>query len=210
MSYPLNLDLDGKRVVIVGGGRVGTRKIKALLHERACISVISPRATEQVKRWADQKLIRWVARNWEREDSTKAFLIVAATDIPEVNRQIAQCASENQLVCVVDQPVLGNVAFPAVLRRGLLIISVSTGGASPAFAKRLRDQIDRELENTFENYLQFLLEFRRCVEKSVVDPKLRIACLHAVLHSQYRQRRLQEKVLNDVPSFVNGIRTELD
>lgn len=202
MFYPITLNIEGRRAVVIGGGKVAVRKIRALIAGGASITVVSDQASEPVKKWAEAGKIIWHERLWRQKDIKTAFLIIAATDHHEVNRKIAENASANQLINVADRPELGNFYLPAVLHRGKLTIAVSTGGASPMFSSKLRDEIAGSLEDGLEDYLDFLNQLREAFKKKSLSPDERTICLKKVLDPMYRDSQRQEKVLADVDSFV--------
>lgn len=136
------LDLDGKRCVVVGGGGVANRKARKLLQARAKVVVVSP----EVKPELESVAVEVRRRPYEKGDLEGAFLAFAATDRREVNAAVAREAHERGiLVNVADEPSEGSFALPSTLRRGQLQVAVSTGGASPKLAQRIR----RELEDVF-------------------------------------------------------------
>src|ERR1044071_3677971 len=133
MRYPLFLDLADEPVVVIGAGKVALRKIRSLLTAGALVTVISPEASRL------PKSVRWLRRRYRRGDLAGARLVVAATHDLEVNRQVcAEAKRRRQLVTCIAPPSAGNFIVPAVARRGRLTVAVSTGGVSPALAKRLR------------------------------------------------------------------------
>ena len=157
MRYPINLDVEGKICAVVGGGRVALRKIRGLLEAGAEVFVIAPELCDELRAIVDedfippaQKKIIWLRQNYEHGCLPRGALMIAATNDPSVNRAAAQEALEkNMLVNVVDGSALPNNVLrfenPSTIRRGALLITVSTGGTSPALSKFVR----RQLENIF-------------------------------------------------------------
>jgi precorrin-2 dehydrogenase/sirohydrochlorin ferrochelatase len=140
--YPVFLDLDGKRCVVVGGGGVANRKARKLLQARARVVVISPYVRPELASMA----VEVRRRPYREGDLEGAFLAFAATNRREVNGAVAREARERGVpVNVADEPSEGDFALPSTLRRGRLQVAVSTGGASPKLAQRIR----RELEDVF-------------------------------------------------------------
>ena len=145
MRYPLFFDLTNQPVVVVGAGKVASRKIRALLAAGARVTVISPKAEPALA-----GKIRWLRRRYRRGDLRGARLVVAATDDPRINEQVcAEAKRRKLLVNCVAPPSAGNFIVPAVARRGRLIIAISTGGVSPALAKRLRRELERLLRKDY-------------------------------------------------------------
>lgn len=141
--YPVFLDLKGRRCVVVGGGPVAEGKVQGLREAGARVVVISPTATDPLARWAREGEVEWLARPYRRGDLEGAFLAIAATDDPETNRAVAEEAfARGVLVNVVDTPDLCLFIAPAVVRRGPVTVAVSTGGLSPALARRIRRSME--------------------------------------------------------------------
>ncbi|MBJ7985713.1 NAD(P)-binding protein [Bacillus cereus] len=183
--YPLTVRVDKKRVVVIGGGKVAGFKIFPLLKQGADIVVVSTELDANLVKLVEEKQIRWYQREYEKSDIKDAFLVVAATSNSVLNEQIAEDASVNQLVNVITNPESGNVHFPAAFHRGLLNVAVSTGGASPKLAKKIRDDIANKYDETYETYLDFLYEVRIKVKELQVDKRQRNILLQEVLKSVY-------------------------
>jgi cobalt-precorrin 5A hydrolase/precorrin-3B C17-methyltransferase len=141
--YPIFLhNLQGKLVVVVGGGQVGERKITGLLATNAHIRLISPDATAQLQALATAGQVEWLTRPYQPGDLQGAYLAFAATDQRAVNAQVAQDAHALGTLCnVADAPDEGDFHVPAVHRQSELTIAVGTGGSSPTRARQVRDQI---------------------------------------------------------------------
>ncbi|HDR8449499.1 NAD(P)-binding protein [Bacillus cereus] len=202
--YPLTVRVNEKRVVVIGGGKVAGFKIIPLLKQGADIVVISPELDANLVKLVEEKKIRWYQREYEKSDIKSAFLVVAASSDSILNEQVAEDAAENQLVNVITNPESGNVHFPAAIHRGLLNIAVSTGGASPKLAKKIRDDIANKYDETYESYLDFLYEVRLKLKDLQLEKRERNILLQEVLKLVYVQnegkresflRELEEKVL---------------
>lgn len=136
----LNVDMSGKPAVVIGGGKVACRKAKVLLANGAKVRVVSPEIIDEITVLARTGKLAVRQGNYQADDLEGMFLVVAATDDDEVNRQIAVDAlSQGRIVCVADAAEFGNCSFPAVLQRGNLEIGVSTGGFCPSLAVELRE-----------------------------------------------------------------------
>jgi cobalt-precorrin 5A hydrolase/precorrin-3B C17-methyltransferase len=142
-GYPITLtNLRGALVVMVGGGAVGGRKLRGLLAVGAAVCLISPAATPDLRALAESGAITWHARPYKPGDLAGARLVFAATNHRAVNAQVAADAAALGLLCnVADDPRAGDFHLPAVHREPGLLVAVSTAGANPARAKRLRDQL---------------------------------------------------------------------
>ncbi|EJS52805.1 precorrin-2 dehydrogenase [Bacillus cereus] len=192
--YPLTVRVDKKRVVVIGGGKVAGFKIVPLLKQGADIIVISTELDANLVKLVEEKQIRWYQREYEKSDINDAFLVVAATSDSVLNEQIAEDASANQLVNVITNPESGNVHFPAAIHRGLLNVAVSTGGASPKLAKKIRDDIANKYDENYESYLDFLYEVRIKVKELQVEKRQKNILLQEVLKSIYVQNEQKREI----------------
>ena len=136
--YMACLDLEGRRCLVVGGGAVGLEKAAGLAACDARVTIVSPELHDGFA----ELDVEWLARGYETGDLEGAFLVVAATSDRAVNERVRDDAEARSMLCnVADVPDLCNFILPAVHREGPIAVAVSTGGASPALAKRLRSQI---------------------------------------------------------------------
>ncbi|WHY86760.1 NAD(P)-binding protein [Neobacillus novalis] len=184
-NYPIMLRLEGKRVVVVGGGKVADRKISGLLGTGARLVVISPEATEELRGLFHAGKIEWVQRQFSNRDLQGAFMVFAATNDKVLNLSIKDSAEPHQLVMVVDDPEESDFHLPSVFHRGRLSIAVSTGGASPTLAKKIRGQLVRQFDVTYEDYLDFLFEKRKWIIKEVADTALKSRLLTAIASDEF-------------------------
>lgn len=144
--FPIMVDLRNRPCTVVGGGAVAERKVAALLACGAEVTVISPGLSPLLQEWARQGKITVFFRPYREGDLAGAFLVISATDDEQINKAAAAEAGRGGILLnVADVPQRGNFIVPAVIAQGPLIIAVSTGGASPALAKKIR----RELEHKF-------------------------------------------------------------
>ena len=141
--YPIFLDLDSQKIIVVGGGEVAERKIRNLLTYGCQIYIVSPHLTPHLKQLIAKKKIHHIPYESLGKLMDDAFMIIAATDDPEVNSQIASQAKERGLlVNAVDQPGDCNFIMPSVVKQGDLQIAISTAGKSPALAKKIRKEME--------------------------------------------------------------------
>lgn len=195
--YPINLDIAGRRVVIAGGGLVAERKAAMLLAAGANLIIVSPRLTASLRDLAAAGVIEWRQQEWQAEDAAGSFLVVCATDKSEVNVTAATDARKaGALVNVVDNPALGNFTVPAIISRGELLLTVSTGGASPMLARRIKEQIEQLYGEEFGNYLQELAIIREQMKDCLADSAERElfwrSALDALTLDLVRQGKLRE------------------
>ena len=139
--YPVYLNLAGKSCVIVGGGTVAQGKIAALRDAGAVITIISPQVTDGIKRAVQRSDVVWIQREYKPGDLGRCmFIAVAATNVWHVNRQIHEEAEDRGvLLNVVDDPDQCTFIAPSIVRRDPITLAISTGGASPALARKMRE-----------------------------------------------------------------------
>jgi precorrin-2 dehydrogenase/sirohydrochlorin ferrochelatase len=180
--YPVFLNLENKKAVVIGGGKVAERKILSLLKAKADITVISPDITARIAREKQKGAIQHINRRYRNGDITSAFLVIAATDSPCLNKRVSDEAS--CLVNAVDMPSLCNFIVPSVLQRGPLTIAVSTSGVSPALSRSIRKEIDNMYGTEFSEYLKALQVIRAEAMKGITDQKKRGKVLKSVASAQ--------------------------
>ncbi len=148
--YPVVLDLGGRPVLVVGGGAVAERKVEGLRAACASITVVSPRVSARLAKMADQGDIRVRRRAYRRSDLRGVAIVFAATDDRNVNAAVAADARRRRIwVNAADDPDHCDFILPSVLRRGSLLVSVTTGGRSPALARIVREELERLLGSDY-------------------------------------------------------------
>jgi precorrin-2 dehydrogenase / sirohydrochlorin ferrochelatase len=159
--YPMFVDLEGRRCLVVGGGPVATEKVEKLLEHGAVVRLVTPAATDALAALvAAGAVAEHRARAYRPEDLDGCFLVIAATNLDAINRMVWQDAEARGLLCnVVDVPPLCNFIVPSIVRRGELALAISTGGASPVVAKHIR----RELEGAYGPEWEALVDLLRDV-----------------------------------------------
>jgi siroheme synthase-like protein len=153
--------LTGRRCVVVGGGEVGLEKVEGLLACGADVVLVSPAAVEELQAYAREGSIAWKRREYESADLDATFIAIAATEDTEVNIRVFEDAERRaMLVNVVDVPPLCNFILPAIVRQGPLAIAISTAGASPALAKRMKREIAEQYGEPYARLALLLNEAR--------------------------------------------------
>jgi precorrin-2 dehydrogenase/sirohydrochlorin ferrochelatase len=165
--YPMFVDLEGRRCLVVGGGPVATEKVEKLLDHGAAVRLVTPEMTPELEATAaGGRLHELHRRTYRPEDLEGCFLVIAATNLDAINRMVWQDAEARNMLCnVVDVPPLCNFIVPSIVRRGELALAISTGGASPVVAKHIR----RELEATYGPEWQALVELLRELRDELKD-----------------------------------------
>jgi len=159
--FPLLMNIDYKKVVIVGGGHVARQKVEALLPTKALVTVISPAVTEKLQHYINEGLVTWKEKAFEPADLDDAALIFAVTNDEEVNNAVEEAAQHWQLLSRADAK--GRVDFinPAVVRRGDFILTVSTSGASPGLTRQVKTNLEEQFGVQYAQYVSFLKEARQ-------------------------------------------------
>jgi precorrin-2 dehydrogenase/sirohydrochlorin ferrochelatase len=200
--YPIFLNVKDRSCLVVGGGRVGARKTATLVSAGACVTVVSPEFCDQL---ATMPGIQREHRFFDPKDLEGVFLVFAATSDTAVNQWILVEASKARVLCnSADSPDQGDFVLPAVMNRGDLICAVSTSGASPALARKIRMDLDQAYGPEYAPFLELMRAVREKVLASGHDPD----------HHQQIFRTLMEKNLpgllaaNDIAA-VDAILYEL-
>ena len=172
-SYPINLDIENKNCVVVGGGEVALRKIRGLLEAGAIVKVIAPEICAGVEELFKRGEISLVREKFSEAMLGDEVILIAATDNPEVNRQAAALAQSKKILVNVVNEAGGNFNVPSQIRRGELLLTVSTGATSPAFSKFVRQMLEAELDENFGAGLKIISEYRREVKRLLPNYKAR-------------------------------------
>jgi precorrin-2 dehydrogenase / sirohydrochlorin ferrochelatase len=184
--YPAILDIAGRRAVVVGAGKVGEGKIEGLLNGGAEITVISITATDRVHDWAREGRIELAQRAYDSSDLDDAFLVIAATEDNDTNVRVFDDAEARQMLCnVVDVTHLCNFILPSIVRHGDLAIAVSTGGASPAMARRIRISLAQCYGDEYAVALQLLGALREELKAAYPRPDDRKVIFERMVYSEF-------------------------
>jgi len=160
-GYPVSLDLQGRRCVVVGGGTVAEHKVQGLLEAGADVNVIAADPSGALRALANSGDVLLVARPYEPGDLAGAFVVIAATDDRRLNGRVFAEASERGVLCnAVDDVEHCHFAAPAIVRRGDLTIAIGTGGKAPALARRLRVELERQFGEEWGQLIEILAEAR--------------------------------------------------
>lgn len=160
--YPVLLDLRDRLCLVVGGGPVAEGKVEGLLHVGARVSVVSPELTERLEAWARAGRIRHVAREYRRDDLEEHQLVFVATGDRTVTEVVSRDGRKRAVwVNAADDPVYCDFLLPAVVRRGRLLVAVSTSGASPALARAIREDLEGYFTEDYAPLVELVAEIRR-------------------------------------------------
>ncbi|SMD10530.1 precorrin-2 dehydrogenase/sirohydrochlorin ferrochelatase family protein [Sporomusa malonica] len=172
--YPINLKLAGRRAAVIGGGGVAERKATSLLAAGAEVSVFSPELTPGLSALHEAGRLVWVPRAYQSGDLHKFFLVFCATNQADINRQAAvEARAAGALVNIADAPELSDFYVPAHIAQGDLLITVSTGGGSPALARRLKEDIAARYGPEYGQYLALIAKLRPEMKSRLATAKER-------------------------------------
>ena len=197
--YPIDLDIDGKACVVIGGGDVALRKIRGLLAAGARVKVIAPEVCAEVEELARRGEITLTREKFSEDMLGDELILIAATDNPEVNRRAAQ--AKNILVNVVEGAG-GNFNVPSTIRRGELLLTISTGANSPAFSKFIRQMLEAELGDNFGAGLEIISRRRRELKRLLPNHTQRKIFWQKVL-TQETWQLLKHGQLDELEERIN-------
>jgi precorrin-2 dehydrogenase/sirohydrochlorin ferrochelatase len=183
--YPIHLNIKNRNCLIVGGGAVGTRKVNALLECGAHIFVVSPDPTSQLLRLASEGSITLYKRAYRSDDLAGMFLVIGATDDERLNRRISKDAEQANILCnIADRPEVCNFILPSIVRRGDLVITISTSGKSPALAKRLRQKLETQFGREYTDFLLLMGAIRKKLLSRAHEPEAHKALFNQLIDSE--------------------------
>ncbi len=170
--YPVHLDIKNRNCLVVGGGTVGTRKVDTLLECGARVTVVSPDPSPHVTKLASDGAIKLAQRAYRSTDLKGAFLVIGATDDEKLNQQISKDAENSNTLCnIADRPEVCNFILPSIVRRGDLVITISTSGKSPALAKQLRQKLETQFGQEYTEFLLLMGVIRKKLLSEAHEPE---------------------------------------
>ncbi|HXK34654.1 MAG TPA: bifunctional precorrin-2 dehydrogenase/sirohydrochlorin ferrochelatase [Dehalococcoidia bacterium] len=166
--YPVFIEAKGRRVLVIGGGHVGAEKVRGLLPAEADITVVSPTLNDELREHAEAGRVRYVAREYRESDLDEQpwDWVMIATDDGAINAEVRKQAQKRRIwVNAADDPANCDFILPSVVRKGAITLAASTAGASPALARRLREELDAYLTEDMPALADLLAEVRQEVRK---------------------------------------------
>jgi siroheme synthase-like protein len=164
--YPIFLNIQGKKCVVVGGGQVALRKIKMLIDCKAKVTVITPALHPALEQLVESRAIRLIERNYKPGDLEDSALVIAATDTKGVNKRVAHDAKKQGIIVnVADDPELSDYIVPSFFKRGNLTVAVSTAGVSPALARKIRTKLEKNFGEEYASLLSLIGEVRSTLKE---------------------------------------------
>lgn len=202
--YPVNLQINNRSCIVVGGGSVAERKVIALLTAGACVTVLSPEVTQKLTELIQTKKIIHVARDYAEGDVAGFFIVICGTNNSGVNKLVAEEASKaGALVNVADAPQLGNFNVPSQIAHGDLLITISTGGKSPALARRLGAELAQRYGPEYGTYLDLVAEARTKMKKNMQSSQERESFWRQTIDSEVINL-LKEGKIKEAEAKINN------
>ena len=182
--YPVFIKVMDKAILVVGGGKIAERKVHALLEHGARITIVSPDLTPRLQEWAAQGRVIWRRGRFAPADLDGVRLAICATNDGAVNCQVAEEADARGVwLNVVDKPDLCEFIVPSAVRQGDLTIAISTGGSSPALAKKIRRELEAQFGPEYAQFLTLLRKIRPFIQRDIAEESERMAIFSELAHS---------------------------
>lgn len=184
-SMPLMIDLNDKQIVIVGGGKVATRRATTLVEYCSYVHIVSPTITSELQNLLENGHLTWSKKQFEPQDIKHAYLVVIATNQSDVNDYVKASLSYGTLLNHAANAKAGDVTFPSILKRGRLTISVSTNGASPKLGSQIISTLNDMYNDNYETYIEFLYQSRQYIKELTIEPSRKQRLLQQIVSDEY-------------------------
>ncbi len=193
--FPIYLKLKGRRVLVVGGGLIALQKLQGLINTEAELTVIAPTVIEEVRaltgEFPNKRKIEFIERDYQQGDESSYHMVIAATDIPELNNSIANRARDQMILAnSVDEPEYCDFYIPSIVEAGDIKIAISTNGKAPAVAQRIRLELEPIARDVYKPILERIAEFRAKVHTKITGKQ---AARRSKLIRWYSERVFRKK-----------------
>jgi precorrin-2 dehydrogenase/sirohydrochlorin ferrochelatase len=203
--YPILVDLEGKNVIVVGGGLVARRKVETLLEYGAKVHIVSKTLVPELRDHVIQNKVLHLGKEFKDEFLDEVFMVIAATDDHLLNHRVSHKAKERGvLINAVDQPEDCTFIVPSILKRGDLLIAVSTSGKSPAMAKKVREALERKFGDEHGAFLRLMGHIRREILERGLSQRENQQLFQALVNSDLLDL-IGRKAWDEVADRINGI-----
>lgn len=209
--YPINLNIRGRNILIVGAGRVAFRKFKRLLNMEVNIKVISPNFNESFFAYFNQKSeqsskYKFFKREFKVKDLNSQFLVFAATNNYNLNLEIAKLAKKKEiLINIADNAELSDFTLPAAINRGDLLLTVSSGASLPALSKKIREKLELEFGLEYQLLLEVMSKKRKYIISEIKSIKKRKEIFNQIAADKFIKKvKVIKTDYNLEQKFVNG------
>ncbi len=201
--YPIFLNLEKKDILIVGAGNVAERKAKFLLEFGANISIIGKHISAGLKKLLKEKRVKFLGENFLPEYLKNQLMVIVATDNMRFNQKIASLVKKKGiLVNVVDQPLECDFIMPSIVKRGDLLIAISTSGKSPILSKLIRKELEKKYGYEYKIFLDILSAIRKAIIKFDCDNDIKEKILTNLIYSDLLDK-IKQKDLKGILNTVN-------
>ncbi len=193
--FPIYLKLKGRRVLVVGGGLIALQKLQGLINTEAELTVIAPTIIDEVRaltgEFPNKRKIEFIERDYQQGDESSYHMVIAATDIPELNNSIANRARDQMILAnSVDEPEHCDFYIPSIVEAGDIKIAISTNGKAPAVAQRIRLELEPIARDVYKPILERIAEFRSKVHTKITGKQ---AARRSKLIRWYSERVFRKK-----------------
>jgi precorrin-2 dehydrogenase/sirohydrochlorin ferrochelatase len=203
--YPINLDIQNRNCLVVGGGGVGTRKVRTLLACGARVTVVSLEASRQLHDLATSGEIMLEERSYQSDDLSGMFLVIGATNDEKLNRQISGDADRLNTLCnIADRPEVCNFILPSIVHRDDLVITISTSGKSPALAKKLRKSLENQFGEAYGTLLRLMGAIRKKLLQQAHEPEAHKPLFEQLINSDLIGM-IQKNRIDDINALLFDI-----
>ncbi len=193
--YPVSLNIAGKKCLVVGGGAVGTRKVKTLLKCGAIVRVISKDFTETLFTLEKTEQLDLITGSYNESELKGKFLVISSTDDQCLNKKIADDADRKNILCnIADLPDASDFILPAIVNRGDLTISISTSGKSPAFSKKLRRDLEEQFGKEYGRFLTLMGTIRKRLLETRHAPETHKVLFQSLIESDLLELTRQKDI----------------
>ncbi|MCI6737670.1 MAG: bifunctional precorrin-2 dehydrogenase/sirohydrochlorin ferrochelatase [Intestinibacter sp.] len=191
MLYPINLNIDKMKITIIGGGKIAYRKATNFLNFNKTVTVVSNEFIEEFEEIKEK--IEMIYDKYDEKYIEDSFVVVAATNNKQINHEIGvYCNQNGKLVNVVDDKELSNFTVPSYVKRGELLLSVSTGGNSPSLSAKIKRELEEKYDESYEEYIELLGLARKKIIEENKDIKERRNKIKALIDLSIDE--LKEKI----------------
>lgn len=206
--YPVNLNIYNKKVLVVGGGVIATRKTERLLERGANVTLVAPEITEKINGFIKKSRIEWVQREYKAGDESGAFAVFCAVSSEKKNLKMEEglskrCVKKNILINIADKPELCTFTLPALVSRGEFDIAIFTGGLSPRLSRKIREDLEKIYGEEYTTYVKILGLMRREI-KMKKYPQSRNQKLFDELVNSDLFELVKDKKFSDVSIFISN------
>ena len=203
--YPVHLDIQNRNCLVVGGGSVGTRKVLTLLQCGAKVTVVSPVISDRLREIAATGALTICKRPYQTGDLDGMFMVIGATNDEALNRRISSDAQGANTLCnIADRPEICNFILPSIVRRDDLVITISTSGRSPALAKKLRQILENQFGEEYEDFLSLMGAIRKKLLSRSHEPEAHKHLFEQLINSDLITL-IRDKKIDDVNALLIDI-----